>query len=118
MKPLVLLVEDSGVQAAIVSARLRMPPCRAEVAHVATLAEARSALDAMRRFGDMPRMVVLDLGLPDGSGLDLLPLLQGVPVVLCTAEPADAPPGHAVAAKGASGWLRLLELAVCWAGAR
>ena len=61
----------------------------AEVHGAQTLADARARLRHMR-----PDLVILDLGLPDGSGLDLLPDLEGggrdVPVVVYSAEEADA----------------------------
>ncbi len=57
------------------------------VVQVGTLAEARAAL-AAQRFD----LAILDLGLPDGDGLDLLPLLKETetPVAICSARATDA----------------------------
>ncbi|QSA95660.1 CHASE domain-containing protein [Methylococcus sp. EFPC2] len=85
-KAAVLHVEDDADLQEVVAAQLRE---FAEVEPAATLAEAEAALD--RRHFDL---VILDIGLPDGSGLDLLPRLSGMlpptPVVIFSArEPQD-----------------------------
>lgn len=60
-----------------------------EVAHAGTLAEARQQLSEAR-FD----LVLLDIGLPDGSGLDLLPQLNSfdtpIPVVIFSAQELGA----------------------------
>ena len=61
----------------------------AEITGVGSLAEAREALKQAR-----PDLVILDLGLPDGSGLDLLPDLSDedgrtIPVVVYSALESD-----------------------------
>jgi len=79
-----LLVED---EAALRNSLLRCVQGTPEldVRGVATLQEAIAALDAKA-----PHLVVLDLELPDGSGLDLVPELAlrglNVPVVVITAH--------------------------------
>jgi two-component system catabolic regulation response regulator CreB len=62
----VLVVEDDGPIADAVLYALRREGMHAEVAP--TLAEARRRLPTAR-----PEVVVLDLGLPDGSGFSLIP---------------------------------------------
>ncbi len=62
-----LIVEDDYHVASIHSAYLRRVEGFEVVGHASTLASGR---DAIRRLG--PRLVLLDLYLPDGSGLDLL----------------------------------------------
>ena len=61
----------------------------AEVEGARSLAEARASLRART-----PDLVILDLGLPDGSGLDLLPEIGGeglgVPVVVYSAQETDS----------------------------
>ena len=81
--PRILHVEDDPDVVTLVSTMLEGV---AEVTAVVTLAEARSLLG--RGSFDM---VLLDIGLPDGSGLDLLPEMRArdgtpVPVVLFTAQ--------------------------------
>jgi len=90
----VLHVEDDAdvreVTRAILGAQV-------EVVHAATLEEAREKL-ALGRFD----LALLDIGLPDGDGLELVPLLAAqeppVPVALFSAQEADGPQGRAVAA--------------------
>lgn len=92
-RPHVLLVEDDlDIQRLTVSALSDS----AEVAVAGSLAAARAAL-AERR----PDLVILDLGLPDGSGLELLADLHGadgspVPVVIYSAQETDAALLHGV----------------------
>lgn len=61
----------------------------AEITSAASLSQARQILAQMK-----PDLVILDLGLPDGSGLELLPDLgvgtSGVPVVVYSAQDMDA----------------------------
>ncbi len=75
LRPRILHVEDDDGIAEII--RMALP--EADVVRVATIKEATAHL---RESFDL---VVLDIGLPDGSGVDLLPLLQNMPVVLFTA---------------------------------
>lgn len=61
----------------------------AEMSGAASLAEARSLLPVLR-----PDLVILDLGLPDGSGLELLSELRdehghSVPVIIYSAQEMD-----------------------------
>ncbi|MNV43634.1 KDP operon transcriptional regulatory protein KdpE [compost metagenome] len=62
-----------------------------------SLARAREALKRMK-----PDLVILDLGLPDGSGLELLPELGEaeniIPVVVYSAQELDAALGARVEA--------------------
>jgi len=78
--PLVLVVEDTEPVRALIVRTLTIDGCR--IAEASTTAEARAQLSQ-----HSPDVVVLDLGLPDGSGLDLLRQLVsvGVPVVVLTA---------------------------------
>lgn len=81
MKQLFLLEDDpalgQGIRLALQTDELRVTLCR-------TLAEGRAALAA-----DAFDLLVLDVNLPDGSGLDLLRQVRessGVPVILLTAN--------------------------------
>lgn len=77
----VLLVED--VDAMRLYLRLVLEKQGFEVKEAANLREARSYL----RAGNLPTCVLLDLELPDGHGLDILPELpHGVPVVALSGD--------------------------------
>jgi two-component system, cell cycle response regulator len=79
----ILLVEDDPVHAHLAQAALQPSPegCDWRLTHVSTLAAACS-------LAETPDLVLLDLTLPDGSGLDTLRRLRErfafVPVVLLT----------------------------------
>lgn len=77
--PLVLVVEDAEPVRALIVRTLAIDGCR--IAEAASAAEARAQCSK-----DAPDVVVLDLGLPDSSGLDLLRKLVSlsVPVVVLT----------------------------------
>ncbi|MBX9691280.1 MAG: response regulator, partial [Cyanobacteria bacterium] len=82
-----LIVEDDNNIAEILTAHLVANGF--EVVHVQTLAEARERLTRYK-----PLIVLLDLTLPDGNGLDLLSSLNSdeykdVPVVIITAMERD-----------------------------
>jgi two-component system phosphate regulon response regulator PhoB len=79
--PLVLVVEDAEPVRALIVRTLAIDGCR--IAEAASAAEARAQLSK-----DEPDVVVLDLGLPDSSGLGLLRKLVSisVPVVVLTAR--------------------------------
>jgi DNA-binding response OmpR family regulator len=79
----ILLVEDDPVHAHLAQAALQPSPegCDWRLTHVSTLAAACA-------LAETPDLVLLDLTLPDGSGLDTLRRLRErfafVPVVLLT----------------------------------
>lgn len=79
-----LVVEDYADAAAWFSAALREAFPGIQVHVSATLAQGREALATVR-----PEIALIDLGLPDGSGLDLITLLRlrspPVPTVVTTA---------------------------------
>ena len=83
----VLLVEDEVIFARAVAKRLQQSGYDCE--HAETLADGR---ELARQF--MPDLALLDMRLPDGNGLDLLPefVSRGVSVISMTAhgEVADA----------------------------
>jgi len=83
----------------------------ADVVAAESLAAAREAL-ARRR----PDVVILDLGLPDGSGLEILPDLtdadgRSIPVVIYSAQEADARTAPAVQAVLTKSKMSLTQLA-------
>ena len=80
--PEILLVEDEPAIADTLIYSLTAAGCT--VHHAATLALARAALAR-----SIPALVVLDLGLPDGSGLDLcreIRRVSEVPILMLTAK--------------------------------
>lgn len=86
-RPLVLQVDDEPDIRRLTASALSGA---AELVAAGSLAEARARL-AERR----PDLVILDLGLPDGSGLELLGDLQAedgltIPVIIYSAHEADA----------------------------
>ena len=86
-RPRLLLVEDDPDVQRLTASALSDA---AEVTPVDSLAAAREALRRRR-----PDLVILDLGLPDGSGIELLADLHGtegapVPVVIYSASDTDA----------------------------
>ncbi|MFC4159321.1 PAS domain S-box protein [Chitinimonas lacunae] len=93
-RPRVLHVEDDADLSAVVAALVAEV---ADVERAGSLKEARQRLNA--RHYDL---VVLDPGLPDGDGYDLLPLLRGrpvkIPVVVYSANDPDGEPPVGVTA--------------------
>jgi len=82
----ILLVEDEAGIASLL--RLAMDGSGHELDHAATLAEARSALSTAE-----PDVIVLDLSLPDGDGIDLCRELRDsstVPILILTARRSEA----------------------------
>jgi len=85
-----------------------------EAAGHTVVAEAASAADGIRASAESaPDVVLLDIGLPDGSGLDALePIANASPrsrVVLISLRAADEY-GGGVERSGAAGFLSKLEL--------
>ena len=76
-QPTILLVEDTPSQAQVYMEYLRREPYR--VVHVDTTA---AALDAVERI--RPQLVLLDLRLPDGDGMDVLSRIadRGIPMAV------------------------------------
>lgn len=81
--PGILLIEDDPAQRLLLAAYLRQDGLA--VVEAGTLAEAHSRLETR------PDLVLLDLTLPDGDGLDLARSLvgRGVPVLVVTCRPGD-----------------------------
>lgn len=103
----VLLVEDSADAVAAILDALDRGGLRNPVVIAASLAEARAAL--LRGAGDpstAPVLVLLDLELPDGNGLELLAELAaaGAPIVVLTGltDPRGIDEAHRL---GASAYL-------------
>lgn len=110
MAPLVLIVEDDDLIGSSLARALHASGYRAEL--------VRNGSDALSRTrSDPPDLVLLDLGLPDTEGLDLVRALVTVmptlPVIIVTArvEEADLVAGlHAGAADYVTKPFRLAEL--------
>jgi two-component system KDP operon response regulator KdpE len=86
--PLVLLVDDESVVARMLEVNLRIAGFEVRIAR----SGREALLDAASRT---PDAVVLDLGLPDQSGWDVLERLRGidgladVPVIVCSGVDRD-----------------------------
>lgn len=94
-RPVVLHVEDDPDILAVTASALSG---LADIRPAASLAEARRELTTER-----PDLVILDLGLPDGSGLELLPDMEtasgeSIPVIVYSAQETDAVIGERVEA--------------------
>ncbi len=102
-QPAILVVEDSPRNMALIRAILARRQYR--VALAATLAEARTRIAEVT-----PDLILLDIRLPDGNGLDLVrelrsdPTRQGIKVLVVSASvlPADR---SAVVAAGCDGFM-------------
>jgi len=83
--PRVLIVEDDAVQAFLVREAL----IGSAFSDVQIVGTAAAASDMLTRW--TPDLLILDLGLPDGDGLDILNIIGvggelGIPVLVVTAE--------------------------------
>ncbi len=80
----ILLIEDNPDDLVMIQTALKRTKLHCEVSSVGTLADARAALKSQ----PLPDLILLDVGLPDGSGLDLLteikhdPKVRHIPVVI------------------------------------
>jgi len=110
-RPRVLHVEDDSMMLQTAASALRE---HADVTPARSLAEARTALE--RESFDL---AILDIGMPDGSGLELIPLLKDargglLPVILFSGRLGDAMPEGGPnnvslrLSKTESGWVRAL----------
>src|SRR5687767_14613316 len=83
--PSILIIEDEAGLAQALRAACGQMGHRSRAA-----ANARAGLEQARQHGASLQLVVLDIGLPDQSGLELLPqlrrLLPNVPVLIITAH--------------------------------
>ena len=79
----VLLVEDNPGDVDLVRLYLTQEPQSIELSHVSSLRAARAGVDF-----DRVDLVLLDLGLPDGSGVDVVGMMRqiaaDVPIVVLT----------------------------------
>ena len=97
-----LIVEDDPDQLALAQLRVRM------AGFAARTADSAAALQAALGHGDPPDVLLLDIGLPDGDGFDILAALRAnpkhalLPVVMLTVKdsPTDIERGLALGADG------------------
>jgi DNA-binding NarL/FixJ family response regulator len=85
----IVIVDDHRFMREVIAAMLRRQDRRYQV--LAEAADAKGAIDACRRLS--PDLVLLDINLPDMSGIDLVPQIKKVSphtrVLLCTAYVTD-----------------------------
>ncbi len=83
--PSILIIEDEAALAQALRAACEQMGLPAKAT-----ATARGGMEHARQAGEALRLIVLDIGLPDRGGLDLLPelrmLLPAVPVLIITAH--------------------------------
>lgn len=103
----VLLVEDSITCAAHLASRLRRAPHFADVRVERTIQTAREWLASSAREDLV--LAVLDVELPDGRGVELLPLLSSVRVLIVTASPELVPPSRVETVEKGAGWAARVE---------
>lgn len=88
-KPLVLIVDDSEMNRAILSEMLKDEYCILEADH------GRAALDMVDRYGDELSLVLLDIVMPGVSGFEVLADLSrrsvsdNLPVIMISSEDSD-----------------------------
>ena len=84
----ILLVEDELAQRLMLAAFLRQAGY--QVLEASSIAESRALLQRE----EAPNLVLLDLVLPDGNGLELAPdlLPRGIPVIILTCSPQERIP--------------------------
>ena len=94
--PLVMHVEDNEGDARMVVRSLAHSPCRVRIERVVSAPEAVAAIDAISsEIQEMPSLILLDLGLPGGHGLDVLRAVKSsdsvraVPIVILTGSDAE-----------------------------
>lgn len=109
-KPLILVVEDSKPDKYLIEHALEESRVGAALHFVPCGAEATGWLEARLAAGEpLPRLVLLDLRLPDGDGVDWLtryianPALRAVPVVVFSGSNCEEDVQRAYRA-GASGY--------------
>ncbi|PWR24767.1 response regulator [Zavarzinia aquatilis] len=85
-EPVVLIVEDDAAVRRVLRATIEAQGCR--------VIEAATGADALRRMaGERPDLVLLDLGLPDRDGLELIREWRGwsaVPILVLSARGDEA----------------------------
>ncbi|MEZ4403717.1 MAG: response regulator [Kofleriaceae bacterium] len=82
---LVLIVDDEPAMRRLLSATL--------TAHGFAVVEAGDLAEARRALAELPRLVILDLGLPDGDGLELVRTIRAgsaLPVIVISARDREA----------------------------
>lgn len=88
LKKSILLIEDNEIVTSVTSTLLRHWGH-----HVLVAKDAKQALEQANKYADSIDMMVLDLGLPDRSGGDILMSLReavaGVPILIVSGYPAD-----------------------------
>jgi DNA-binding response OmpR family regulator len=102
-KPTILHVEDLEVVRCMFEAQSKGKIYTNDYSIVGCETLALARVEIAKR---MPTAIVLDMQLPDGSGAELIDVLDpSCLVIFVTAEPSSAPKGHHVVAKGPR-WIR------------
>ena len=79
MAPVILHVEDDLALRAIVDLTFQRVGFRGKMIHASTIAQGEQILDAVAREARCLDLIVSDMHLPDGSGLDLIRHVRATP---------------------------------------
>ena len=91
----ILLVEDNEVDAAVTIRLLNLNRLNKDLVLATNSQDALEALQRRNREGNSPNLILLDINLPDISGIDLLTrikedeIFRKIPVVILTGSNED-----------------------------
>jgi CheY-like chemotaxis protein len=91
----ILLVEDNEVDAAVTIRLLNLNRLNKDLVLATNSKDALEALQRRNREGNSPNLILLDINLPDISGIDLLTrikedeIFRKIPVVILTGSNED-----------------------------
>jgi two-component system chemotaxis response regulator CheY len=103
MRPTILHVEDDTALAEVVQMTFENFGFRGRTLHAETVAEAGMTVDGMARQGNPIDLIISDMSLPDGTGLDVVrhvrsnPGSERTPILILSGESDPSNVGRAYA---------------------